>query len=166
MQESDRVPGSSQDERVERVRGKPLADRLNRLFEETGVTLHQVADGIREQGGEPIGVTQLWELRRGVRDNPRMHQLESLAKFFGVPVAYFFDDEVAEKVEADLRWLALQRNQEVQRLAFRASQLSPKALHRFMDLVEYAAELEGHPDPGDGYVPRRRATDRQRGRDE
>ena len=38
--------------------------------------------------------TYLWLLRTGVRNNPSRRMLEAIAVFFGVPVAYFFDDTV------------------------------------------------------------------------
>lgn len=52
----------------------------------------EVADGIRAQGGPTISAQYLNQLHRGRRDNPTKQHLEALARYFGVPVGYFFDD--------------------------------------------------------------------------
>lgn len=41
-----------------------------------------------------LSVTYLHDLRRGIKDNPNKHQLEFIAKFFGVHPTYFFCDRV------------------------------------------------------------------------
>ncbi len=146
---------------------KTLAERLEYLFETVPgsgpggkLTLQEVVDGIRARGSEPISTTLLWELREGVKDNPRMRHLEALADFFDVPVGYFFDEEVARRVEADLRLLSVMRNNDVRRIAFRASELSPEALNNIADMIEGVSMLEKRRRFERGEIEDRRATDK------
>jgi transcriptional regulator with XRE-family HTH domain len=85
----------------------------------------------------------VWQLRRGLRDNPTKHHLEALAGFFGVPATYFPDDEVAARVEEQLDLLAAFRDPRVRELAVKASGLSPETLKTLIDMVDRARELGG-----------------------
>jgi transcriptional regulator with XRE-family HTH domain len=136
-----------------------LADKLNHLF----ATVHppkgeytheQVATAIEQAGGPTISATYVWQLRKGLRDNPTKHHLEALAGFFGVPPAYFFDDETAARVDEQLDLLAAIRDPLVRDLARKASGLSPETLKTVLDMVERARELEGLP-PVSGGAKRR-----------
>ena len=69
-------------------------------------SMDEVAVGIAEQGGEPVSASYLWMLRRGQRDNPTIKAVEAIAKFFGVPTAYFFDDQVTGEMDKQLELLA------------------------------------------------------------
>src|SRR2546427_7968433 len=65
-----------------------LAERVDRLFR----TIHprnrgeysfeEVAEAIRARGGPTVSATYLWQLRKGLRDNPTKKHLEALADFF------------------------------------------------------------------------------------
>jgi transcriptional regulator with XRE-family HTH domain len=137
-----------------------LSGKLNHLFE----TVHpanrgpysneEVAAGIRDQGGPTISATYIWLLRKGQRDNPTLKHLEALAGFFGVPPAYFFDDETAARVNAELGLLNAMKDLGVQKVALRVAGLSPKSLDSIADMIERVRELEGLPqyppekDPG------------------
>lgn len=140
-----------------------LAARLNHLF----ATVHprgrgpysneEVAKAVRAQGGD-ISKQYIAYLRKGERDNPRMHHLEALARFFGVPVAYFFDDEAAGRVDAKLDQLGALRDAGlrrsdlqalddagVTRIAMRAVGLSPKGLGIAETILDGLREMEGLP---------------------
>lgn len=140
-----------------------LAIRLNHLF----ATVHpggrgpysneEVARAIRAQGGD-ISKQYIAYLRKGERDNPRMHHLEALARFFGVPVAYFFDDQAADRVDARLDQLGALRDAGlrrsdlqalddagVTRIAMRAVGLSPKGLGIAETILDGLREMEGLP---------------------
>lgn len=131
---------------------KTLAEKLNRLFETVHprdrgeYSLEEVAEGIRRQGGAAISGQYVWQLRRGTRDNPSMRQLEALAQFFGVPTAYFFDDEATARIDAQLELLVALRDASVQELALRAAGLSPESLRAIAGMIEHARSLEGLPD--------------------
>ncbi|MCP2243387.1 helix-turn-helix domain-containing protein [Lentzea aerocolonigenes] len=112
-------------------------------------TFEEVAEAIRLRGGPTISATYVWQLRRGLRDNPTKRHLEALAGFFGVPPAYFFDDAVTEQIDSELALLTALRDSSVRRMALRASGLSPKSLGALTAMVERARELEGLPDGPD-----------------
>jgi transcriptional regulator with XRE-family HTH domain len=88
-----------------------LADRLNHLFNTvrstTGkpFTHQEVADACKARGTD-ISVAYVSLLRTGERTNPTLMHLQALANFFGVPAAYFFDDDAYHQT---LRRLAEQR---------------------------------------------------------
>lgn len=124
-----------------------------------------MAEAIRARGGPTISATYLWQLRKGLRDNPTKKHLEALAEFFGVSPVYFFDDAAAERIEAELDLLAALRDAEVRQVALRASGLSPDSLRTIAEMIGRVRQLEGLPDtsphrdlPGRGR-PRRRAND-------
>ena len=127
-----------------------LAERLNRLFE----TVHpsgrghfnneEVARSIRENGGD-ISRAYIAYLRNGQRTNPTLHHLEELARFFGVKAAYFFDDDVADEVDARLDLIVAMRDAGVRSVALRAAGLSPQGLRAVANIVDQVRELEGLP---------------------
>lgn len=129
-----------------------LASRLNRLFE----TIHpagrgeyspeEVAKAISDGGDGSISPAYIYMLRKGQRDNPTKRHLELLASFFGVPPAYFFDDEAAQRIEEELELLAAFRDGEIRRLAARASGLSSRSLGGILRMVDAARAIEGLPD--------------------
>ncbi|MDI3422995.1 helix-turn-helix domain-containing protein [Streptomyces luteolus] len=148
MSVSDQNPGESGE--------STLAARLNHLFEvihpagrSRPYSNDEVAALLHEQGGPTVSGTYLWQLRTGRRDNPTKRHLEALADFFGVPVAYFFDDDVARRVGSDLETLQRLREAGVQNVALRAVGLSPKSMDAVLAMIDRVRELEGLP-PGPG----------------
>ncbi|MFC9290977.1 helix-turn-helix domain-containing protein [Streptomyces sp. NPDC057052] len=142
-------------------RPNTLAERLNHLFE----TVHprgrgpysneEVARAIREQGGD-ISKQYIAYLRKGERENPRVHHLEALARFFGVQVSYFIDSESAERTKEMLAELAVWRDSGltgedlrklekagITRVAMRAVGLSPKGLEFAEVMLDQLREMEG-----------------------
>jgi transcriptional regulator with XRE-family HTH domain len=128
-----------------------LADKIDRLFatvrpSKGEYTHEEVATAIREAGGPTISATYLWQLRKGHRDNPTKRHLEALSDFFGVSPAYFFDDEAAERIDAELALLTAMRDASVRQVALRASGLSTESLQTIADMVERVRKLEGLPE--------------------
>jgi transcriptional regulator with XRE-family HTH domain len=88
-----------------------FAQRLMRLFRESKRpdgrrwTLEGVAEACGERG-EPTSPQHLAQLRAGERTNPRLPLIEALADIFGVPVTYFFSDNLGH-LTADLLPLLL-----------------------------------------------------------
>lgn len=129
-----------------------LASKLNHLFRTVRppaggeYSFEEVATAIQARGGPTISATYIWQLRKGLRDNPTKRHLEALAGFFGVPPAYFFDDAAAERIDAELELLSALRDASVRRIALRAAGLSPKSLGAITEMVERVRELEGLPD--------------------
>lgn len=89
-------------------------------------SMEEVAAGIAQHGGEPISASYLWMLRKGQRDNPTIRAVEAIARFFGVPTAYFFDDTVAVRVDKDLELLAKLRDYGAKSFGLHSSDLSPE----------------------------------------
>lgn len=54
------------------------------------------------ESGTPATPSYISQLRNGKKDNPTVKTVEGLARLFGVPVAYFHDDEVADKFNANI----------------------------------------------------------------
>ncbi|WP_410611012.1 XRE family transcriptional regulator [Amycolatopsis sp. lyj-109] len=130
-------------------RGRDFADKLNHLFAVTKspdgdeYSNDFAADSITVAGTKISG-TYVWQLRKRKRDNPTIKHVEGLAKFFGVPVNYFFDDDVTDRVDQQLRELAAEQqrlkanagDQEAQRIAMRAGELTPDRRQLVMDLLD------------------------------
>src|ERR671932_1372483 len=65
-------------------------------------TYQQVAAGIERLVGYKTSPSYLQVLRTGVRINPSIKHLHGLCAFFGVPITYFFDQDVARQLDAQL----------------------------------------------------------------
>ncbi len=139
--------------RQERQEGaaRTLAEKLNHLF----ATVHppgrgefmldEVAEAIIQQGETSITAAYLSQMRRGQRTNPSKNVLEALAHFFGVSPAYFFDDALAERIEAELGLIAAMRDANVRSIATRAVGLSTQSLRAIAQIIEQARHIEGLP---------------------
>lgn len=86
-----------------------LAGRINRLFEvhhppESPEREYRNSEVVAQcrAAGRDISDTALSELRRGVKRNPSMRVLQTLAWFFHINPAYFFDDAAAQTIEREL----------------------------------------------------------------
>jgi transcriptional regulator with XRE-family HTH domain len=130
-----------------------IADKLDRLFQRVrpagqGEYSHSaVAEAIREQQGISISHTYIWQLRTGRRDNPTIQHLTALATFFGVPVAYFLDDEETRKIDSELELLAALRDTGVTEIALRAADLSPSSRETISNMILKVWELENEKKP-------------------
>ncbi|SDG08406.1 Transcriptional regulator, contains XRE-family HTH domain [Lentzea fradiae] len=134
---------------------RSLADRLNHLFARYTARSGQeysnehVAAAIADTG-VTISQSYIWQLRKGKKDNPTFKHLQALAGFFGVPVSYFFDDEVTDRVDQQLETLRDQRSRldeiasrsEAQLMAMRAGELSPDRRRLVMELLDVVYRQE------------------------
>ncbi|MDQ3702482.1 MAG: helix-turn-helix domain-containing protein, partial [Chloroflexota bacterium] len=113
---------------------KTLAQKLDHLFHAVHprgrgeYSLEEVAEGIRGRGGPTISATYIWQLRKGLKDNPTKKHLEALADFFGVSPLYFFDDEAAAQIESEIELLVTLRDAPVRYIAMRSVGLSAQSL--------------------------------------
>jgi transcriptional regulator with XRE-family HTH domain len=139
----------------EAEQARTLAQKVDRLFrtihprERGEYTFEEVAEGIRARGGPTVSATYLWQLRKGLRDNPTKKHLEALADFFGVSPSYFFDEDAAKRIDAELDVLAALRDNPVRQIALRAVGLSTESLATIADMIERVRQLEGLPEPGE-----------------
>ncbi|MFD9125944.1 XRE family transcriptional regulator [Kitasatospora sp. NPDC059571] len=128
--------------------GACLADRIEQLFRIVRRpngdphSNEEVARACREASGESFSATYLWQLRTGRRDNPTKRHLEALARFFEVPVAYFFEDGQSERIAEELALLGALRDAGVREVALRAVTLSPDGLGTISDMIEAIARRE------------------------
>ncbi|WP_405590217.1 XRE family transcriptional regulator [Streptomyces sp. NBC_01190] len=128
--------------------GSTLADRVDALFrivrrpDREQFSHEEVARVCRETTGESFSATYLWQLRTGRRDNPTKRHLEALARFFEVPVAYFFDDDQGVAIARELELLAALRDARVRGVAFRAVNLSPAGANTIRDMIDVLARHE------------------------
>ncbi|WP_243744718.1 hypothetical protein [Streptomyces hainanensis] len=145
------------EERPTDPEGERLGQRIEFLFayvQPLGrrYTLQEVVDGIRESarpGDSKISVGRLWTLLKGRAGNPTVGTLRALGDFFGVPQAYFIDDEVADRVAAQLALLAAMRANDVRSVALRAATVATMSAHGLdtvRSLVERSGELAAGPD--------------------
>ena len=129
-------------------RSLTLAEKLNRLFATVKpgkgeYTHEEVAVALREAGGPTISGTYVWQLRKGLRDNPTKHHLEALASFFGVSPSYFFDEEAAKQIDEELKLLMALRDASVKSIALRAVGLSEVSLDAVRSILDQARTIEG-----------------------
>jgi transcriptional regulator with XRE-family HTH domain len=80
-----------------------IAPLIDELFQ-----MHPKADGTEYSNHEVAKIigcdaSYLGKLRRGVITNPGRDTLISLAKFFGVPITYFFPEMTENLVDADVQ---------------------------------------------------------------
>lgn len=157
--------GARADDAQEQPRAT-LADKLDRLFRtvrprtKAEYSFEDVASAIRAADGPTISATYVWQLRKGLRDNPTKRHLEALAAFFGVSPAYFVDDEIAARIDAELDLLVALRDAPVRQIALRVVGLSEESLATISDMIERVRQLEGLSDaahdepigPGDAAV--------------
>lgn len=142
--------------------GQSLAEKLNYLFAHCTLrngqefTNAHVAAAICARGEVTISQSYIWQLRKSIKDNPTCKHLQVLASFFGVPVSYFFSEEVTNQINAQLENLRTEQarlnelasRDDVQLIAMRAGELSPHRRRLVMELLnvvyreEQAAQQE------------------------
>ncbi len=116
----------------------------------------EIAAGIADHPGA-MTAAHINQLVKGKQPHPRIHYVEALASFFGVPVAYFFDDEVAERVDDQIAEVSVWRDEEARLIAERVVELGPRDRHAVTNLIDslraYDEQPRGHrqrrkPPPG------------------
>jgi transcriptional regulator with XRE-family HTH domain len=101
-------------------------------------------------GGKPvISPVYLQQIRTGQRPTPSLDKLTWIARLFGVPVTYFSDDTVADRVDTQLEIVTELRDDGVRALARLAAGLSADALEPIKAQLRYARRLEGLPEIND-----------------
>ena len=111
---------------------RSFADRLSRLIatvhppDRKPYSYREIAQGVEELTGVSMSATHIQQLAVGARRDPKRSHIQALAQFFGVPVTYFFDDEVADQVDQQVSDVVAWRDTEARAMAQRAMQLSPR----------------------------------------
>src|ERR1700677_1220751 len=140
-----------------------LADKVNWLIDRAHpvgrgpFSNNEVAALIESVTGEEVSYTTIWKLRNGQAQNPQKRLIEALARTFGVPAAFFFDDydEQAGLLHEQVELLALVRDARISSAQLRAIlELSPQARQAIVDLVQATArddagrQRSGHDEVG------------------
>lgn len=139
----DRAGATMADEQGNRY--PTLAEKIDRLIQAKRArdrrshSYKDLAAAITGIGDAPISAAYLWQLHMGRKDNPQKKVLETLARFFGVPVTYFFDTEEATRLYEELP-IAL--DADVRRMALRAADLSPESRAIIGQMIEQARKIE------------------------
>jgi transcriptional regulator with XRE-family HTH domain len=130
---------------------KALAERIDCLFRThrsprgREYTYREAASAMSAHDGISFSSAYLWQLRTGAKDNPTIRHIEALARFFDVSPAYFFDDELTDLPEAELRLLAATKHGLPRATATSLVGLSDDSLDAVLRLTGRLRELEGLP---------------------
>jgi transcriptional regulator with XRE-family HTH domain len=130
-----------------------LSEKVDRLFRiypsprGREYTYREVAAAISQQDSVTFSPAYLWQLRTGVKDNPTIRHLQALARFFDVSPAYFFDEELTEFPDIEVRLLAASRRETLRRMALTLLGLSDDSLNAVLALARRLRHLEGLPGP-------------------
>ncbi len=96
-----------------------------------------------------VGAVYLSQLRTGKRTNPSHELLAALANFFGVSVAYFFDEKLAESVLAELAAVEAMRQAGVRAVAMRAAGMREENLQAITTIMDQYRKMQGLPPVAD-----------------
>jgi transcriptional regulator with XRE-family HTH domain len=127
---------------------RTLADKVNWLIDRAhpagrgSYSNNEIAALVKDATGEDVSYTTIWKLRNGQAQNPQKRLIEALAKTFGVPPAFFFDDydDQAGMLQDQVELLALVRDARISSAQLRAIlELSPEARQAIVSLVEATA---------------------------
>ncbi|MGH3624003.1 MAG: XRE family transcriptional regulator [Sciscionella sp.] len=135
---------------------RSLADKLNKLFatirraDGAEHSNEEVATWCKTRSGESFSRTYLWQLRAGKRTNPTLRHLGALAAFFDMPLAYFGDDEQAQRLQHELDLLAALRHTNAKRVALRAVDLSADGTDAVLELIDEIMRQEEEQSGGAG----------------
>ncbi|MFI8091332.1 helix-turn-helix domain-containing protein [Streptomyces sp. NPDC086080] len=100
-----------------------------------------------------VGGVYLSQLRTGKRSNPSPDLLAALARFFGVSVSYFFDDEVAKSVLSEVAAIEALRQAGVRAVAMRAAGMKKENLEAITVIMDQYRQLQGLPPVTDSSDP-------------
>ena len=84
----------------------------------------EIAAGIAEHPGA-MTAAHINQLVKGKQPHPRIDYVEALACFFGVPVQYFFDDDVTTRIEDQITQVSAWRDEEARHIAERVGAAHP-----------------------------------------
>ena len=138
----------------EPTRQPTVADKLNKLYDDIRpqgrrgrrYTNDEVAAAIRTADpGIRVTGAYLSALRTGAKQNPSSELRIALARFFGLPAGYFFDEAIAAQTDAEIELARVAANSGVRRLALRALDLSPQGLAAVASMVEHVLALDREP---------------------
>ncbi|MGH3165448.1 MAG: helix-turn-helix domain-containing protein [Trebonia sp.] len=106
----------------------------------------EVADALNTAAGEQVvGTTYIWQLRKGLKDNPTYKVVTGLARLFGVPPQYFFDDAETGRGAVPPEVAAALTDDRVRGITLGVSGLSEHSLAAVEQLIASVRALEDQP---------------------
>lgn len=137
MSERD-VPGQRASDGVSAARSA-FVERLRYLLEHHPGGPHTPAEVAAGTGLSQSGIYALLSPRA----NPTVETMATLASFFGVPLGYFVDEQIAERTRAELGLLSRLKDAGAQKVALRATSpgaMESASLPELLDLIGAAVE--------------------------
>jgi transcriptional regulator with XRE-family HTH domain len=136
----------------EQQRLRTLADKVNWLLDNArpagrgAFTNTEVSALIERVTGEQVSHTTIWKLRNGQATNPQLRVIEALARTFGVPPSFFFEDYDEQEsglLREQVEMLAMIRDTGITSTQLRALvDMPPEAREAFVELVKHTARAE------------------------
>jgi transcriptional regulator with XRE-family HTH domain len=152
----------------QRATPKTFAEKLQFLLDAVRhpsgreYNLTEIAEAINAQGQYQISRGYLSALKEGKKTTPSRQCVEAIASFFGVPPAYFYDEQTARWVEEEIRLVAALRNSPVRHISLEAFGLSESSLRVLAETIRHLRRLEGLPESSQAPAPKRRRRWRRR----
>lgn len=129
-----------------------LATKLNHLFStvpaptRSGLYSNDSAANALADRGVTVSGVHISHLRSGRRDNPSARLLAALAELFGVPIGYFFDDTMENRINDELDALSALKDSRAKSLMLRAQGVSPQSMEHLEAILERIRQIEGLSD--------------------
>ena len=126
-----------------------LADKLNHLFAtvpaptKSGLYSNDSAAQALGERGVTVSGVHISHLRSGRRNNPSARLLAALAELFGVPIGYFFDPTMENRINSDLEALTALQDSRAKNLMLRAQGVSAESMEHLEGLLDRIRQIEG-----------------------
>ena len=131
---------------------RTLTEKVNWLIDQAHpggrrpYTNAEVAELITRTTGESVSHSTIWKLRNGQTQDPHKRLIEAMARAFGVPPAFFFDNydpRAAGLLREQVEMLALVRDSGITTVQLRAiAGLPDDARQAVVNLIEATARAE------------------------
>lgn len=131
---------------------RSLADKVNWLIDNAHpagrgpFTNAEVAALVEKVTREKVSYTTIWKLRNGQATNPQMRLIEALARTFGIPPGFFFEDfdeQRAGLLQDQIELLAMVRDAGITNIEMRTILgLSPEARQSMIELIQRVSRSE------------------------
>jgi len=93
--------------------------------------------------GIPTTGAYISMLRHGRRTNPSLAVISGMAVAFSVPTAYFYDDELAQRLDEDMELLVAVKQSGLANIALRSKGLSPRSLRELEQIIDAVRRIDG-----------------------
>jgi transcriptional regulator with XRE-family HTH domain len=129
-----------------------LAEKLNHLFAtvpaptKSGLYSNDSAAQALGERGVTVSGVHISHLRSGRRNNPSARLLAALAELFGVPIGYFFDPTMENRINSNLEALAALQDSRAKSLMLRAQGVSAESMEHLEGLLDRIRQIEGLKD--------------------